>query len=157
MRQARKSKERARLNSIYGHLYGHHISDHLPHSLGCFYCGDIAQTKDHSPPLAWVETKKQKEWRDDGIEFLTVRSCSWCNIKLGEKPLFTLAERSAFIEKTLMRQYEKESALWSEDEILEMSSAFQKTIRARKKAIAELLTRARTAEWRKIREMAGCF
>lgn len=54
-----------------------------------------------------------------------------------------------------MQQYEKEAHLWSEAEIREMSPEFQRTIRARQRATQELLTRARAAEWRKVREMAG--
>lgn len=149
------NRERIRLLSAYGHLYSRHIADHLPYSLGCFYCADVASDIDHCPPIRWIEAKKPKQWRQSGIEFLTVRACKWCNQKLGAKALFTLGERAEYIEEALMQQYEKEAHLWSEAEILQMSPEFQRTIRARQRATQELLTRARAAEWRKVREMAG--
>lgn len=50
--------------------------------------------------------------------------------------------------KYLEDKYEKNSSLWSDDEIKEMSKDFQKTIKARQKAALFNLRRVRHSQWR---------
>ncbi len=144
-----KKAERARLSRTYNHLY-------TPHSFEgqnvreCFYCADPAETRDHCPPLSWVETRKQEAWRDAGVAFVTVPCCAPCNGLLGRKGLFTLKERADYLEQRLSAKFDRESTLWSEDEIDEMGPSFQKTIRARQKAVDDLARRVQNAQARSI-------
>jgi len=146
---ASKKAERARLSRIYNHLY-------TPHSFEgqnireCFYCGDPAETRDHCPPLSWVETRQQDAWRDAGVPFLTVPCCTPCNSLLGGRGLFTLKERVDYVEQRLSIKFDRETTLWSEDEIGEMSPSFQRTLRARQHAVDALAKRVQNAQARSI-------
>jgi hypothetical protein len=132
-------------------LYERPWFEELSESLGCFYCGDLAGERDHCPPLSWVESRRLSDWKRDGVRFVVVPACGHCNNLLGDRPLFTLVERAEFIERRLETLYEREAALWSEEEIAEMSPEFQRTLRARKRALVLLMDRVRTAQWRCMR------
>lgn len=139
-----KRAHRRQLEVSYGDRYYMHESERGV----CFYCGDIATELDHCPPLAWVDLKTFDNWKKDNVSFLLVSSCSQCNQRLGDKPLFKLSERVEHIMKYLEDKYEKNSTLWSDDEIKEMSKDFQKTIKARQKAALFNLKRVRHSQWR---------
>ena len=149
-----KNKNRDAILRQYGQLYDWHEYERLPGSMGCYYCGDPANTVDHIPPLSAVDTRKTDDWRKDGFKFLKVRCCSACNSSLGPKWLFRPLDRAKYIEERLIRKYEREANLWSEEEIKEMGPEFQRTIRAKKKAAVLLLERLRAAQWRVLREQA---
>lgn len=146
-----KKRERDRLLTTYGRLYHWHI----PPGEGrhkCFYCGDFAGTADHCPPLSWLESQTTEAWARMGVPFVLISSCSDCNKRLGDRPMFTALERTEYLKAALEQRYEKESTLWSEDELAEMSSEFQRTIKARQAKTKELLVRARHAQWRVLQE-----
>lgn len=139
--------ERQRLLSVYGPSYGLHYHDSVQRGT-CFYCGDFADTRDHSPPLAWVDSRKLTAWAEDGIPLVLVPSCCDCNSLLGSKPLFTVYERACAVSDTLEKRYEKAAALWTDDEIAEMGESFQRTLKARKADLTFLIDRLRHAQWR---------
>lgn len=145
-----KNKERERLAKTYNSLYSTHFSGDGKRNC-CFYCGDMAESVDHVPPLTWVESKTIKEWKKSRIPFVRIQCCMECNKLLGNKPLFTVQERVEYLEKKLLDQYEKRSTLWSKEEISEMSLMFQRQIIAKQNQAKHLLTRARGLQERLMR------
>lgn len=132
-----KRQNRTYLIQTYGHLY----KKFFPEDPGCFYCGDDFQVYDHCPPLAWIESRKASEWRKQQIPMILVPSCSSCNSHLNDKPHMTVLDRLLFLESLLSKKIEEALALWSEEEIAEMSPMFQKQIRAKQQNIKFLAAR----------------
>lgn len=131
-------RHRKLLVSLYGGRYSRHYSSRP----GCFYCGDMASTIDHCPPLSFCEVKDKKWFDDNNVKFYTVACCSECNQKLSNKILLTLKERAEFI-LTFLEKKTDELVMWTEDEIMEMSKVFERAIRARKKQHDVLYERVR--------------
>ena len=140
-----KARQRAHLSSVFGRFYRRHLHDRVRLD-DCFYCGEPAQSLDHVPPLAWVEHKEVAEWKRRGIPLVLVRSCVDCNKRLGDRPFFTTQERCAFLNDRLTAQFERDSLLWSEDEIAEMGHAMQLMIRAKMFEANSLIKRLRHLE-----------
>lgn len=144
-------KQRKHIISIYGHLYKRHLYNVHPASEGCYYCGAGAESIDHMPPLAWVDllcpSKKMGKGRSKQI-CLLMAACLDCNQRLGDRPLFSLIERVRHIENSLLKKYENESSLWTDDEINEMGPEFRRTLKARRVKYQWLLQRIRHVQWR---------
>jgi len=89
------------------------------HDALCTYCGDFAFHRDHVPPKCWRRALIVQRAR---YEFKTVPACADCNQILGGHPLFTVAERRAFIRSYLWGRHKKliESPTWSEREMAEL-------------------------------------
>ena len=153
----KRERERRRLLALYGALYKGHEYERMPGSMGCFYCGDSAGTRDHCPPLSWVETKKPARWRADGVHLLLVPACDDCNRRLGDRALFTPLERAEYVRSKLESIYDRQHTMWADDEIAEMGPEFQRTIKARRLQLVALLGRVRAAQWRCVREAAAEF
>jgi hypothetical protein len=85
---------------------------------------------DHCPPLAWLDVKELKWFKQKKIGFYLVNACHDCNSALADRPLFTLQERAHFIKVRLENKAEK-LVIWSKDEIKQMSERFQKIILAK--------------------------
>ena len=90
----------------------------------CYYCGDIATTKDHVPSLYYLDGV--------GLENLTakpvlVSCCSECNTMLG-KDSSTLELNVKFLYKKIQKKYKKilESSVWEEDELEEIDEGYLK-------------------------------
>jgi hypothetical protein len=144
-KESKNSKERKRLYQIYNRLYEMHYSESSSKGC-CFYCGEPASTIDHCPPLTWIEAMTVNEWLKAKIPLVKIHSCSDCNKVLGTKPIFTLYERAAYLEKDFLNKYEKQSTLWSNDEIKEMSYMFQLQIKGKIEKAKILLVRARNLQ-----------
>lgn len=112
------------------HLYHSRYKLHLGSADGCFYCGDVAESIDHCPPLSWCDAKQIKWFEEKKIKFYLVRCCNQCNQKLSNKPFFTLEERAEFVKQYLQDKLSK-FVVWDEEEIKEMSSMFKKMIKAK--------------------------
>lgn len=146
-----KAKARNVLLKQYGNLYHtHYPLNHRPGT--CFYCGDLKSEHDHCPPLSWVDAVITEK-HNLGIELLRIPSCSDCNNILGDKPLFTPLERVQYIHEKLSAKYERGFTLWSDEELEEMSSDFQRVIKARRKKLSFLLERVKGSEWRLTEEL----
>ena len=77
-----------------------------------------------------MDFERARKWYFD---ILTVRCCSDCNGKLGGKAYLTVETRLNFLEKKLMKEYEKALSMWSEDELSELSEQFRKQVVAKQK------------------------
>lgn len=136
-----RNKDRIRLKKTYGHLYDWHFSSRT----GCFYCGDLAGTVDHCPPLSFCDSKDNKWFNNKKIKLLKVRACINCNMMLGDRPLLTLMDRADYVRRKLELKAEK-AIIWTKDEINEMSAMFQKMINGKKTQQDILLQRIRFAQ-----------
>ena len=142
-----KSTERAQLLRTYGHFYTYHAP--LGQKPGtCFYCGDPAGTVDHCPPLSFADALVRPDEDTRRIPFHLVPACGQCNGWLGSRAVFHLIERVEFIRDRLRTDYERRMALWSDEEIAEMSDRFARAIRARREGLDRLRDRFRFAERR---------
>jgi hypothetical protein len=95
-----------------------------------------------------IENHPIKEWKERGFDIITVRCCSDCNGKLGNKAYLTVETRLNFLEKKLMKEYEKGLSMWSKSELEEMSDNFRKQIVAKQQQKFMLLERIRNIQWR---------
>ena len=136
---------RKTLMKIYGHLYSRHIYED---DSRCFYCGDYRTGFDHVPPLFVVDGVTTAVLRRMEIPLVLVSCCTNCNSLLGAKRIATTMERTCHLYSRLTAQYEKSVALWSPEELLEMSDMFRKMIKARNRMNVQLLFRIRNLEKR---------
>ena len=69
----------------------------------CFYCGDNSSmiTRDHVIPISYQSVTRSYNPRD------TVPCCAQCNSLLGNKPLFTVEDRAAYLADRLARKYSR--------------------------------------------------
>lgn len=93
----------------------------------CIYCGDTTQrTRDHIISVAWRGYKRCYEVGD------VVPSCRECNLLLGDIPLHCISSRADYISAKLEEKYRRFLKIphWSEEELKEMTSQFQFSIKA---------------------------
>jgi hypothetical protein len=96
----------------------------------CFYCGCEAATSDYIPPIPFIQ-----DWRDGRreAEFITVPSCNECVDLMKKHNTGTLDERVDVLKNLLAKKYEKAVrvyTMWSPEELEEMDTAFQISLRA---------------------------
>ncbi len=104
----------------------------------CWYCGEMATTRDHIRPTSSVAT---------GLRSLTVPACRDCNCRiLGDRPLYTDTERGLFVLAQLQdkRCKTKQPPPWPADELAEMGRGIKARIR-RNQRVWDVLTRR--VEW----------
>lgn len=131
-------KHRNVLLKTYGHLYERHFSSRP----GCFYCGDLAGTIDHCPPISFCEIKNQEWFIEKRIKFYKVVCCIDCNKKLADRQLLTLFDRAEYILKRLEITSNK-LVHWSDDEMEEMSGLFKKILKSKQEKNKILFDRLR--------------
>jgi hypothetical protein len=132
-------------------LYGKHYSRVTTPALhGCFYCGEPATTIDHCPPVSGADLFIDR-YGKPSIPFYLLPCCSECNSTLGDQVIPTPATRAAHLERKLNKNYEKRFALWSDDELGEMSPMFRKVIKAKREALRSMITRIKHLELVSIR------
>ena len=97
----------------------------------CFYCGQMASTRDHVTPHSTMGLKHRK-W--SGIDY--VNCCKECNTLLGASHPYSMIDRiEHLIEKfTKKHKLHKPIVQWDEDELAEVSTSMAKSIRAHVKA-----------------------
>ena len=142
MKAKQDRNRREFLAKTYGHRYRR---IYMPHGSRCFYCADVATNVDHCPALTSTQLFDEAKKRDWPPHYL-LPACGECNRRLCARALFTPSVRAAYLMRKLDSEYERRFALWSEDEIAEMSKDFQRTIRARKAALELLGKRLRSLE-----------
>ena len=92
----------------------------------CTYCGLIGETTDHVPPQSARPTLIALGLAPR-YPFVEVRCCHECNCALGRRPLWTVAQRKAYIKGYLKRRYRKYLAIpdWTDDDLKELSLDLQ--------------------------------
>jgi len=129
-KMANKSvKNRRALEKQYGELYTRHFKCDQNF---CFYCGDVMNCIDHSPPLKAFDTYNSSYFNENEIPLTKVPCCNRCNMKLGSKMLLTIEERLDFLEISYESELNRLKGLWSDDEIEQMGRGLKDYIVARK-------------------------
>lgn len=120
-------KRRLLLESLYGRLYTRHLPEGHNNDT-CFYCGAPRECLDHRPALATVDLLSPKTLRQVRIPLVILQSCQSCNLLLGARDVLTVEEALLFLEERLQKDYEKIAALWTKEEIEEMSPNVPKNL-----------------------------
>ena len=71
----------------------------------CAYCGNLAQTKDHIPPITWLYALGTRYFDDRGLLVVWVPACKQCNSLIGDKKLFTIHERTVYLWRKYVELY----------------------------------------------------
>lgn len=113
--------------SIYNQLYKH--LPHIPLTI-CYYCGQSADTEDHVPALSHARNFGADYFRKAEIPFVLVPACRECNSLLGNRELFTLAERHFFIKEAIAKHYKEvlKTKDFTEDELDDMGEGLRSIV-----------------------------
>ena len=92
----------------------------------CFYCGCIADSWDHVPPLSLVPSDSMY-WED--VAFWLVSACRTCNSYLNNFPVVLIGARKLHLLRMYRSKYRKELRMpdWSDEEL----AALGKTLRSK--------------------------
>lgn len=93
----------------------------------CYYCGELADSRDHFPPLAAQHTPASV-----GVKHVLVPCCRECNNLLGASSQNTLAGRAQYLKERLRRRYAAELRFkeWAPDELAELGPSLRAEIEA---------------------------
>lgn len=85
---------------------------------GCGYCGILASTHDHVPPLVVVSDLGLSHFEDAGIALVLIPACLECNVILGDRGGNTFDERKAYVKVRLRKRYAKYLRMpkWDDEE-----------------------------------------
>lgn len=92
----------------------------------CIYCGAPATESDHIPPQAHRHGIIMNGLASR-YPFLIVDSCKECNAILGDRALWTLRDRKAFVKKRLRAKYRSLLRMpnWARDELEELGDCLR--------------------------------
>ena len=95
----------------------------------CTYCGEPADTIDHTIPYSWFrDTKNDGSRQKESIGFMTY-CCRECNSILGKRLFYTFQDRARFVNNRLRTRYRKfMGVVWDEDELAELSDRLKEEI-----------------------------
>ena len=96
--------------------------------LTCFYCGDLASTRDHITPQSVCSDYGKKF---AGVE--VVNCCRECNALLGANFPFNMLERMNYLSRRIVNKYKLNKPIpeWSDEEIKELDGNLRKSVRAK--------------------------
>ncbi|WP_377893107.1 hypothetical protein [Alteromonas sp. R78001] len=111
----------------------------------CIYCGCEAARLDFIPPIKFIH-----DWRDvnSSADFISAPSCNECFDLLKNENSGTLEPRITVLKKLLAAKYKKAIRVfnhWSMDEIEEMDTAFQISLKGGMRLGKEALSRLQFA------------
>lgn len=122
------------------------IRYHREHSLTCFYCGDLADSKDHVFPQA-----------HGGASGETVISCRDCNFRMGALGSLSVDQRICHLIESLERKHQLNKPIpeWDDEELEELGPSLRLRIKAavhqRQNALERVIhIRARLREIRRL-------
>ena len=89
----------------------------------CYYCGDPADSFDHSPAISVAYAYGSAYFEKKRIPLVKVSCCRQCNSILGGRGLNTLSRRARHVYDRLQKKYEKyiQMTEWDADEIAELN------------------------------------
>lgn len=119
---------------------------HREHSLTCFYCGDLADSKDHILPQV-----------DGGANGETVLSCRDCNVRMGARGALSIDQRLSLLIESLERKFQLTKPIpeWDDEELEELGHSLRSRIKSaihqRQNALERVIhIRARLREIRRL-------
>lgn len=95
----------------------------------CTYCGAVATTIDHVPPVS--QRARLRELDPDGdYRNREVPACRECNIALGARPLWTLTDRRRYIAAWLATRYAAllDMPAWSQADLDQLSGRLRQHV-----------------------------
>ena len=95
--------------------------------LTCFYCGDLAGTRDHVTSHSTMGLKKRC-WSN--LDY--VMCCRECNSLLGSAHPYSIVDKIGYLIEKFTKKYKlnKPVVQWDEDELEEVSKTMAQSIRA---------------------------
>lgn len=124
--------QRSRKQNIarYGQIYAPFKPPGHWRDSSCVYCGNIANERDHIPPLSWIAALGQEYFESRRLMTVWVPACKECNASLGSKKLFTIKERTVFLLGYYLKKYEKlmRAEVWEDYEIDRLNGRLKQTI-----------------------------
>ena len=102
-------------------------------SIPCYYCGCIADQKEHVIPVSYIKKLEELKSLDFEIKMPKIEivpSCEECNYLAGSKVFKNKTLKKEYIKKKLREKYKKilNSPNWTDEEIAELSGDLQKRI-----------------------------
>lgn len=127
---SKRAKDRQRLSSKFGALYFPFKPPGHWRDSSCVYCGDIAEARDHIPPMVWLDVLGTDYFHSSQSLIVWVPSCWECNAALGDRRLFTIRERTLWLLGHYCRKYQRllRSEAWSIDELAELTGRLKQAI-----------------------------
>lgn len=87
----------------------------------CTYCGEPADTIDHTIPYSWFRNTGTRNRKQESIGYMTY-ACKECNSILSNKLFYTFQERFLYLNKRLRQRHRKDlTVIWDEEELAECS------------------------------------
>jgi hypothetical protein len=108
------------------------------HKDRCFYCGELADTRDHLTPQA-VGSAGLSQWLGQDV----VQCCRECNMLLGDRYAYALIPRMEHLAHALVRKYKLADAVpeWDDSEVEELGPSLRSYVRGRVRARQRALDR----------------
>jgi hypothetical protein len=94
----------------------------------CVYCGELADTMEHCPPVSLVGPDIEERYKD---RLILVPACHECNSALGDRYLLTLENRADFLVSFYKKKYKKFDRVvaWDLEELEELDGGLQQYVR----------------------------
>lgn len=101
---------------------------HRENGLRCFYCGDLADTKDHVEPHACGDPRAARWLGRD-----TVSACRECNGLLRDVFPTDFVRRIDYLAGRLVKKYQLDRPVpeWDDDEIAELGPKLRQAVRGK--------------------------
>jgi hypothetical protein len=144
----KKRNKRQELQRLHNHKYTRHYTNE---GYYCFYCNDPADCLDHVPPLSLIDTMPYEERKRFGIPAALVPCCKECNSALGDRVLVTIEDRLLYLESYYDKFFNKQKAMWTDDEIKELGSSLQNMVRSRQEKLQRFVHKIRAIQLRQIK------
>ena len=131
----RPFRHRRRAESQFEHIYRTFRFPREPGEIcdPCFYCGEVADTIDHCPPISKIDA-----YRMIGLEreeYLRVKCCRECNALLGDSLQDDILDRERHLKGRMERKYRRHLSFgdWTPEELAGVGSSLRKMLRGSSK------------------------
>jgi hypothetical protein len=93
----------------------------------CYYCGCIADSEDHVPPISLAPIEPE---RCEDMAFWLISACRECNVHLGNLPVLIIGARKRHLVRQYRSKYRKELSIpdWQLHELAAMGYNLRKQI-----------------------------
>lgn len=124
------SANRKKINARYGHLYLPFKPAGHWRDAACAYCGNIAEQRDHIPPLVWMAALGMNYFVSKGLMVCWIPSCAECNRELSDRKLFSIRERTLYLIGRYCKKYAKQlkGTLWEDWQLEEFEGRLRQHI-----------------------------
>jgi hypothetical protein len=113
---------------FYDRFYDTLVFERPEDAQTCFYCGTVAGTYDHQPPISLFADYVES---GENFEAVKVPCCGQCNSLLGASGTKTLEERFSLLKKLFFRKFKKKIlslSTWSASELEELGPGLRSKV-----------------------------